>query len=137
MASEKEIKKPDDLRLAPSQVLIYRDGALNLQVRLDGATVWLTQLQMAELFQTTKQNISLHVINILEEGEQSGAATVKEYLTVQQEGSRQVRRTVEHYNLDMILAVGYRVRSPRLAAQFAESAKLETEIRRNFEELGY
>lgn len=110
MANKQSSESPE---AAAGQLLIYRDGALNLQVRLDGQTVWLTQLQMAELFQTTKQNISLHILNVLEEGEQSREATVKEYLTVQREGSRQVRRMVEHYNLDMILAVGYRVRSQR------------------------
>jgi hypothetical protein len=95
------------------QLLIYSDGGLNLQVRLDGQTVWLTQVQMAELYQTTKQNVSLHLQNIFDEGELDPTATVKEYLTVQTEGSRQVRRSIEHYNLDAILAVGYRVRSPR------------------------
>ena len=114
-------KSSASLEPAAGQLLIYRDGALNLQVRLDGQTVWLTQLQMAELFQTTKQNISLHVLNVLEEGEQNREATVKQYLTVQQEGSRQVRRMVEHYNLDMILAVGYRVRSQR-GTQFRQWA---------------
>ena len=106
---------------SPGQILVYKDAGLNIQVRLDGQTVWLTQLQMAELFQTTKQNVSLHIINILQEGEQSREATVKEYLTVQQEGSRRVRRLVEHYNLDMILAVGYRVRSQR-GTQFRQWA---------------
>src|SRR5262249_38790520 len=95
------------------QMLIYQDGALNLQVRLDGQTVWLSQIGMAELFQTSKQNISLHLQNIYEEGELRPEATVKQYLTVQTEGSRQVRRAIDHYNLEAILAVGYRVRSPR------------------------
>lgn len=92
------------------QMLIYRDGALNLQVRLDGETVWLTQAAMAELYQTTKQNISLHVQNILAEGELVPESVVKEYLTTAADGKRY--RTL-HYNLDMILAIGYRVRSPR------------------------
>ena len=91
------------------QMLIYRDGAANLQVRLDGQTVWLTQAAMAELFQTTKQNVSLHIQNILEEKELPPEAVVKEYLTTAADGKRY--RTL-HYNLDMILAVGYRVRSP-------------------------
>ncbi len=89
------------------------DGRSRLSVRLEGRTVWLTQAQMAELYQSTKQNISLHIKNILEEGELPTLATVKEYLTVQTEGKRQVERSVEHYSLDMILAVGYRVRSGR------------------------
>jgi hypothetical protein len=121
MASDKTPNPPVPLEPSPGQILIYTDAGLNLQVRLDGQTVWLTQLQMADLFQTTKQNISLHVLNILEEDEQDREATVKEYLTVQQEGSRQVRRLVEHYNLDMILAVGYRVRSQR-GTQFRQWA---------------
>jgi hypothetical protein len=92
------------------QVLIYEDGALNLQVRLDGQTVWLTQAGMAELYQTSKQNISLHIQNILEEGELRSEAVVKEYLTTAADGKRY--RTL-HYSLDMILAIGYRVRSAR------------------------
>jgi hypothetical protein len=121
MASKKTPNPPAPSEFSPGQILIYKDAGLNLQVRLDGQTVWLTQLQMADLFQTTKQNISLHFLNILEECEQDRVATVKEYLTVQQEGSRQVQRLVEHYNLDMILAVGYRVRSPR-GTQFRQWA---------------
>ncbi|NAS88245.1 hypothetical protein C4E24_00665 [ANME-1 cluster archaeon AG-394-G21] len=72
---------------------------------------WLTQKLMAELFQTTKQNISLHIQNIYNEGELPLEATVKEYLTVQKEGDRQVFRTVDFYNLDMIISVGYRIKS--------------------------
>lgn len=103
------------------QVLIYRDGALNLQVRLDGQSVWLTQAGMAELYQTTPQNITLHVKSIYDEGELSEAATCKDYLQVRQEGDRQVQRSLKHYSLDMILAVGYRVRSPR-GTQFRQWA---------------
>ena len=97
----------------PGQLLIYNDGGLKLQVRLDGQTVWLTQAQMAELYQTTPQNITLHVQGIYDDGELPEEATCKEYLQVRQEGSRQVQRALKHYSLDMILAVGYRVRSPR------------------------
>lgn len=92
------------------QMLIYRDGATNLQVRLDGQTVWLTQAAMAELYQTTKQNISLHIQNILDDKELRPEAVVKEYLTTAADGKRY--RTL-HYSLDAILAVGYRVRSAR------------------------
>src|SRR6185437_8685492 len=74
-------------------------------------TVWLNQNQLAELFQTSKQNISLHVRNVYEEGELPEQGTVKEYLTVQKEGSRQVKRKVQYYNLDVIISVGYRVKS--------------------------
>jgi len=98
-----------------SEIVFYQgeDGRSRIQVRLDGGTVWLTQVLLAELFQTTKQNVSLHIRNIFEEGELDPLATVKQYLTVQTEGNRQVRRTLDHYNLDLILAVGYRVRSHR------------------------
>jgi hypothetical protein len=98
-----------------SQILLYQtdDGKTRLEVRLEDETVWLSQKMMVELFQTTKQNISLHIQNILDEGELAPEATVKEYLTVQTEGSRQIERRVNFYNLDMILAVGYRVRSRR------------------------
>ncbi|MBS0318630.1 MAG: virulence RhuM family protein, partial [Proteobacteria bacterium] len=89
------------------------DGRSQIQLRADGQTVWLTQLEMAELFNATKQNISLHLKNLFDEGELDPAATVKESLTVQIEGAREVRRPVTLYNLDAILAVGYRVRSPR------------------------
>lgn len=101
------------------QFLVYEteDGSLKLDVRLEDETIWLTQQLMAELFQTTKQNISLHIQNIYEEGELLKDATVKEYLTVRQEGSREVKRSLEYYNLDMIISVGYRVKS-RVATRF-------------------
>ena len=89
------------------------DGRSQIRLRTDRNTVWLTQLEMAELFDATKQNISLHLKNIFEDGELEPSATVKESLTVRIEGAREVRRPVTLYNLDAILAVGYRVRSPR------------------------
>ena len=95
------------------QMLIYRDGALNLQVCLEGQTVWLPQRLMAELFQTTVANINQHLASIYEDGELRPEATIKKYLIVQPEGTRQVTRMVDHYNLDAILAVGYRVKSLR------------------------
>ncbi len=90
-----------------SEIILYQteDGQSRIEVRLENETVWLSQGLMAELFQTTKQNISLHIQNIYEEGELSQEATVKKYLTVRQEGSRTVRRPLDHYNLDMILAL--------------------------------
>ncbi len=97
--------------IPPGQMLIYSDGALRLQVRLDGQTAWLTQAGMAELFQTTPQNITMHIAGIYEDGELAETATCKEFLQVRIEGSRQVHRSLKHYNLEMILAVGYRVRS--------------------------
>lgn len=98
-----------------NDLILYttEDGRSQIKLRAQDQTVWLTQLDMAELFDATKQNISLHLKNIFEDGELDPAATVKESLTVQIEGSREVRRPVTLYNLDAILAVGYRVRSPR------------------------
>ncbi len=102
-----------------SQLLVYQaeDGAIKIDVRFDDETVWLTQQLMAELFQTTKQNISLHLQHIYEEGELEPEATHKESLSVRSEGSREVSRNLEYYNLDAIISVGYRVRS-RVATQF-------------------
>ncbi len=102
-----------------SDLILYTtdDGKAQVTLQAEGGTVWLTQAQIADLFATTKQNISLHIKNILGDGELTAEATVKDSLTVQTEGTRQVERRVSHYNLDMILAVGYRVRSPR-GAQF-------------------
>jgi hypothetical protein len=99
----------------PGEFLFYQtdDGQTRIQARVEGETVWLTQKQMADLFQTTKQNVSLHIQNIYEEGELIPGATVKQYLTVQTEGARQVEREVDHYNLDVIISVGYRVKSLR------------------------
>ena len=95
------------------QFLVYQteDGKLKLDVRFEGETVWLTQPHMAELFQTTQQNISLHLQNIYAEGELERGATHKESLSVRQEGARSVQRHVDYYNLDAILSVGYRVKS--------------------------
>jgi len=103
------------------QMLIYRDGSLNLQVRLDGQTVWLTQRLIAELFQVTVPTVNEHLRNISEEGELDAGVTIRKFRIVQTEGGRQVSRDVEHYNLDVILAVGYRVRSPR-GTQFRQWA---------------
>ena len=97
------------------KIIIYQtdDGTINLEVKMDKDTVWLTQAQMVELFQTTKQNVSLHVNNVYKECELEEKSTVKEYLTVQNEGKRSVRRMVKYYNLDVIISVGYRVKSQR------------------------
>lgn len=89
------------------------DGVTVIRLQATDGSVWLSQADMAELFQTTKQSISLHIRNILDESELDEAATVKENLTVQAEGSRQVSRQILLYNLQMILAVGFRVRSLR------------------------
>ncbi|MBL3590260.1 MAG: virulence RhuM family protein [gamma proteobacterium endosymbiont of Lamellibrachia anaximandri] len=95
------------------ELLVYRtdNGKIRLDVRLQDETVWLTQQQIAELFQTTVPNVSMHIRNIYEEDELQQEATVKKFLTVRREGSRDVRRKLEYYNLDMIISVGYRVKS--------------------------
>ena len=97
------------------KIIIYQseDGKTQLDVKLEGETVWLTQAQMVELFQTSKQNVSLHINNIYKEGELGKEATVKDYLTVQSEGARTIHRRVKYYNLDMIISVGYRVNTKR------------------------
>ena len=97
------------------KIVIYQteDGQTQIDVRLENDTVWLTQAQMVELFQTTKQNVSLHLNNLYKEGELENEGTVKEYLTVQQEGRRKVSRRVKYYDLDVIISVGYRVHSKR------------------------
>jgi hypothetical protein len=98
-----------------SEILFYQseDGTSRIEVRLDGGTVWLTQALIAELYQTSIPNISMHIRNILKDSELDAGPTIKEFLTVQTEGSREVKRTIDYYNLDMILAIGYRVRSHR------------------------
>ena len=98
-----------------SEILIYQteDGQTKIEVRMENETVWLTQAQMAELFQTTPQNITLHIKNVYNEGELSEGSTCKEYLQVQQEGKRNVKRKTKFYNLDVIISVGYRVKSHR------------------------
>lgn len=105
------------------ELILYttEDGQTRVQLRADGGTVWLTQLEMAELFQTTPQNITLHIKGLEAEGEIDPAATCKEYLQVRQEGQRQVERLLKVYNLDVILSVGYRVRSHR-GTQFRQWA---------------
>jgi len=98
-----------------SEVILYtsEDGKTQIDLQLEDGTVWLSQLQIAELFQTTKQNISKHIHAIYEDEELDEQATVNQQLTVQKEGAREVSRTLTLYNLDVILAVGYRVRSSR------------------------
>lgn len=95
-----------------NEIVLYQPNELiKLEVRMADGTVWLSQQQMAELFASTKQNISFHVSNIFREGELEKDSTVKEYLTVQQEGGRTISRQVKYYNLDVIISVGYRVKS--------------------------
>ncbi len=96
-----------------SNLVVYNDGELELKVSVDSETIWITQKQLIELFGGTKQNISLHINNIYKEKELDKISTVKNYLTVQKEGNREVTRNIEHYNLDMILSLGYRINSKK------------------------
>ncbi len=98
-----------------NDIIIYNteDGKTKINLQYEDGTVWLSQLEIAELFQTTKQNVSKHVKALYLEGELEERATVNYKLTVQQEGNRKISRKLAYYNLDMILAIGYRVRSIR------------------------
>ena len=116
-----------------SNLVVYNDGELELKVSVDSETIWLTQKQIAEVFGGTKQNISLHINNIYKEKELDKISTVKYYLTVQKEGNREVTRNIEHYNLDMILSLGYRINSIK-ATKFRQWA---TSVLKNYIQNGY
>ena len=113
------MKNKDDF----NNIIIYQsdDGETKIDVKLENETVWLSQQQMAILYKTTKQNISLHIKNIFDENELDENSTVKEFLTVQSEGSRNVERNVKYYNLDMIVSLGYRIKS-KIATNFRKWA---------------
>lgn len=96
-----------------SELLIYRTDNQEVSARLEGETVWLTQRQMGELFTTTPENDLMHLKNIFSDKELDETATIKDFLAVQTEGNRQVKRTLKHYNLDGIIPFGYRVNSKR------------------------
>ena len=98
-----------------NEIILYQAGdqSVQIDVKLEDETVWLAQAQMVELFDSTKQNISLHINNIFKEKELDKKTVVKDYLTVQMEGKRKVNRKILIYNLDVIISVGYRVKSQR------------------------
>ncbi len=125
----------DKIQPTNSQFILYQDdnGVTNVNVRFDGQDVWLPQQQIAQLFDTTQQNISLHINSILEEGELQKEATHKYFLLVRNEGNRSVKRLIEHYNLDMIIAIGYRVKS-QVATRFRQWAtqRLHEYIQKGF-----
>ena len=108
-----------------NNIILYQDDneITRVSVRFADEDVWLTQNQLAEIYDTTKQNISQHIENILNDGELDANRTVKDFLTVRQEGNRQVQRSIVHYNLDMIIALGYRVQS-QVATRFRRWATL-------------
>lgn len=112
-----------DGSLPQSEIILYQtvDGRTRIQCRFENETLWLTQAQIAELFQTTPQNVTLHLKAIYAEGELTEEATCKDYLQVRDEGGRQVSRKLRHYRLEVILAVGFRVRSHR-GTQFRQWA---------------
>ncbi len=105
------------------QVVVYDapDGEVQLNVRFDQGTVWLTQRQMAEVFATSSENVVMHLRNVFAQNELDERATTKDFLVVRKEGARQVRRSLRHYNLDTIISVGYRVNSKR-AVRFRQWA---------------
>ncbi len=129
------MKKQLQIRNSTAEFLIFaaENEADGIEVRFEEQTLWLTQQTMGELFQCTPENILVHIHNIFKDGELMPEATTKDFLAVRQEGSRQVQRMLKFYNLDMIIAVGYRVNSRR-ATQFRQWA---TNVLRNFALRGY
>lgn len=126
---------PQDSEPPKGEIIVYQPDRAGeaIQVRLEGETVWLTQAMLAELYQTTPQNITIHIREIYKDGELSPETTCKDYLQVRAEGARTVRRRLKHYNLEMILAVGYRVRSNR-GIQFRQwaTARLSEYLTKGF-----
>ena len=118
-----------------NKIILYKDadGRVSVNVRFADEDVWLTQAQLADIYNTTQQNISLHQKGIYADGELDEEATHKKYLLVRQEGKRQVQREIDHYNLDMIIALGYRVQSP-IAVRFRRWAtqRLHEYIQKGF-----
>jgi hypothetical protein len=107
--------KSRDIDGHEAEVLLYQtnDGHTRVEVRFDGETAWLSLGQLAELFQRDKSVVSRHIKNVFDEGELRREAVVAEFATVQREGDREVMRDVEYFNLDVIISVGYRVKSHR------------------------
>lgn len=118
-----------------NKIILYKDddGKVSVNTRFADEDVWLTQAQLAEIYQTTKQNVSQHIDKILSDGELDENRTVKNFLTVREEGKRKVQRDITYYNLDMIIALGYRVQSP-IAVRFRRWAtqRLHEYIQKGF-----
>lgn len=119
-----------------NKIILYKDddGKVSVNTRFADEDVWLTQAQLAEIYQTTQQNVSLHLQGIYSDNElDDNERTHKKYLLVRQEGNRQVKRNIDHYNLDMIIALGYRVQSP-IAVRFRRWAtqRLHEYIQKGF-----
>jgi len=131
MSKSKQVQ----IRNSTAEFLIftYQQGGDDINVRVEDGTIWLNQKSLAELFQTTTDNIGLHLKNIYLEEELDEFATTEDFSVVRQEGKREVRRSIKHYNLDAIIAVGYRVNSKRATA-FRQWA---TSVLRDFALRGY
>ena len=118
-----------------NNVILYQDenGVTRVTVRFTGDDLWLTQSQIAEIYETTQQNVSQHLDGIFKDGELDAEATHKKFLLVQTEGKRQVKREISHYNLDVIIAIGYRVQS-QIATRFRQWAteRLHEYIQKGF-----
>ena len=108
-----------------NKLILYKDeeGKVSVNTRFADEDVWLTQEQLATIYQTTQENVSMHITNIYTDNELDKEGTYKKFLLVRQEGKRQVRRNIDHYNLDVIIALGYRVQSP-IAVRFRRWATL-------------
>jgi len=113
------VKKSKLMSKPENNIILYQDenGVTRVNVRFSGEDLWLTELQIAEIYDTSRQNINLHIANIYKNGELPADSTCKKYLRVQTEGKRHVERNIDHYNLDMIIAIGYRVQS-QIATRF-------------------
>ncbi len=118
-----------------NKLILYKDneGKLSVNTLFADEDVWLTQAQLVEIYQTTQENISMHISNIYADGELDKDGTYKKFLLVRQEGKRQVRRNIDHYNLDVIIALGYKVQSP-IAVRFRRWAtqRLHEYIQKGF-----
>ena len=106
-----------------NNILLYQDenGITKVSVRFSDEDLWLTELQVAEIYDTSQQNINLHIKNIYVDGELQPDSTHKKFLLVRTEGKRQIERNIDHYSLDMIIAIGYRVQS-QIATRFRRSS---------------
>lgn len=118
-----------------NNIVLYQDddGKIKVSVRFSDEDVWITQVQLAEIYATSRQNIGQHIDNVYKDGELPKESTIKKFFIVQQEGNRQVRREIDHYNLDVIIAIGYRVQS-KVATRFRQwaTARLHEYIQKGF-----
>lgn len=116
-----------------SNIVFYNDGELELKVSVNEDTIWLTQSQMSELFDTSTDNIGLHLKNIYKEKELNENSTTENYSVVHQEGNRKVTRIIKHYNLDAIICVGYRVSSSKATKFLQWATSISKQLKLDFE----